>query len=142
MCRLGVHIDEIPKVVMRTLTLRYFVMWLRLDRVNNIGELDSILDEEDGDVVPDNIPVALGRVHLDGEPAHITDGVGTTLATLDSREAQEERCLAAGIGQHTGGRDVLGALEELEGAESACAASMHDAFGDAFVVEAHNLNME
>lgn len=125
---------------MRTLALRHFIMWLRLDGMNHIGKLDGILDEEDGDVVPDDIPVTLGRIHLDGEPAHIPNCVCTAFASLDSGKSKEERCLPAGIGQDTRSRHIFSALEELEGTESSRPAGMHDTLRDTLVVKAHNLD--
>ena len=40
---LRVHILEIPKVVVRRLSLRNFVMRFRLPGMNNIGEFDGVL---------------------------------------------------------------------------------------------------
>lgn len=73
-------------------------------------KLDSILNKKHGDVIANNIPIALGGIHLDGEPAHVTDSIGTALLTLHRRKAQEQRCRAEGICQDPGGRHVLGAL--------------------------------
>ena len=79
--------------------------------MNNIRELDSVLDEEHGDIITDNIPVTLSSIHLDRETTHIADRVRTTLATLDSREAQEQRCLARCISQDAVSGNILRALE-------------------------------
>lgn len=50
-------------------------MGLRLDGVNNVGELDGVLDEEDRDVVTDKVPVTFLRIKLDGEATDVTNGV-------------------------------------------------------------------
>ena len=47
--------DEVPEVVVCCLSSRAVVMGFRLQGVYNVGELDSILDEEYGDVVADDI---------------------------------------------------------------------------------------
>jgi hypothetical protein len=39
--------------------------------MNEVGELDGVLDEEDRDVVADEIPVALLSVELDGKAPYI-----------------------------------------------------------------------
>jgi hypothetical protein len=59
MLTLRLETDVVPEVVVRALALRHLVVRLGLDGVNKVGELDRVLDEEDGDVVADNVPVAL-----------------------------------------------------------------------------------
>ena len=53
---------------------------LRLHGVDEVGELDRVLDEEDRDVVADEVPVALLRVELHGEAAHVAGEVERALA--------------------------------------------------------------
>ena len=50
--------NKIPKIVVSRLALRNFVMWFWFDGVDDVGELDSILDEEYRYVVADQVPVA------------------------------------------------------------------------------------
>ena len=79
MCRLAVQVLKVPKIVVRRLRLRYFIMWLWFGGVDKVRELDGVLDEEDGNVVPDDVPVALLRVELHSEAADVADRVcGTT----------------------------------------------------------------
>ena len=56
---------------MRAGSLRETAVGLHLHGVNQIGKLDCILDKEDRNVVTHQIPVALLRVQLDGETAHV-----------------------------------------------------------------------
>ena len=58
---LGRQRNEVPESVMRGLGLRKFAIRLGFGRVNEIGELDRVLDEEDRDVVADEIEVAFLR---------------------------------------------------------------------------------
>jgi hypothetical protein len=62
--RLGA--EEVPCRVVCGRSLGHLIVRAWLDRVYEIGELDRILDEEDGDVVSDNVEVAFvgvaGRV--------------------------------------------------------------------------------
>ena len=72
MCMLsGVSDDEIPEIVVRRLRLRKGAVGLRLHRVDDVGKLDRVLDEEDRDVVADEVPVAFLGVELHREAAHV-----------------------------------------------------------------------
>lgn len=50
-------------------------MGFGLNGMNKVGELDRFLYEENGDIVPDNIPISFLGVKLGGEAAHIPNGV-------------------------------------------------------------------
>jgi hypothetical protein len=50
---------EIPRRVVSCCCLWNLSVWLGLDSVDQIREFDSILDEKDGDVVADDIFIAL-----------------------------------------------------------------------------------
>ena len=110
---------------MRRLSLRYLIMRLGLDSVHEVGELDRILDEEDGDVVADEIPVALVRVELGGEAAHIANGVGASARALHRTEAREDGRGARGIGKDASVGVLLGAVvKDLEITVGSCASSV------------------
>ena len=68
--------NEVPEVVVRGPGLREAAVGLLLGRVDQVGELDRVLDEEDRDVVPDEVPVALPGVELGSEAAHVAGQVG------------------------------------------------------------------
>ena len=74
---------------------------LRLDCVDQVGELDRILDEEDRDVVADEVPVAFLGVELHGEAAHIAREIAGAFVAGNRREA------------HEGGRLLARALEQV-----------------------------
>jgi hypothetical protein len=94
-------VHEIPEVVMGGLRSRNLCVRLRLDGVNNVRELDTLLDKEDGNIVANNVPVALIGVELDSKAADVSNGVGTTSTTLDCREPKEYGRGTRGIGEHT-----------------------------------------
>lgn len=71
----GSYRNEIPKVVVGSLSLGYFIMRHRLARVNDVGEFNGVLNEKDGNVVADQIEVALGSIELGGKPTNISDGI-------------------------------------------------------------------
>ena len=92
---LGRERNEIVKGVVRRSGLRNFVVRLRFHRVNQIGKLDRVLNEEDRDVVADEIEDAFVGVELDREPAHVPREIGRAARTSDGGEAHKDRRLAA-----------------------------------------------
>ena len=157
-CSFGVKELKVPKVIVGCLGLGDLVVRLGLARVDDIGKFQSILNEEHGDIVtvtvlayshpvrlrdrreiPNNVPIALFGVELDSKTTDISDSIGTTTTSEDCREAQEDRSSPRGIGQHTGGRDVGGTLEKLEGTMSCSTTSMYNSLGDALMIETVNL---
>ena len=107
--------------------------------MNQVGKLDRVLDEEHRDVVPDQVPVALLRIELDREAAHVARRVDGACAPRNRREAGED------------GRPFPLALEQVRLGELrnwSCAlevsmrgrtAGMDDAFRYALVIEVENL---
>ena len=139
---LGRERDEVPEVVVGGLRLREVAVRLGLDGVDQVGELDRVLDEEDRDVVADEVPVALLGVELDGEAADVAGEVGRALAAGDGREADEDRGLLALALEEVGPGDVGERLVVLEVAVGAVAAGVDDPLGDALVVEVEDLLAE
>ena len=82
-------------------------------RVDEVGELDRVADEEHRGVVADDVVVALGRVELQREAAHVAPGVGRALLAGDRREAQQRLGSWRPAGRPRPGvrRDILGHLE-------------------------------
>ena len=104
---LGRQPDEVPEIVVRRGRLREVAVGLGLHRMDEVGELDRVLDEEDRDVVADEVPVAFLGVELDREASDIARKVGGALVAGDRREADEGR------------RPLAGALEEVGAGEVA-----------------------
>ena len=106
-----------------------------LERVDHVGELHPVAHEEDGHVVADEVPVALARVELDGEPARVADGLRRAALVDDRREARDDGRLRARRAEEVGAgevRDVVGRLEEALGGG---AAGVDDALRDALAVK-------
>ncbi len=91
---------EIPERVVRRGGLRHRVVRLGLQRVHEVRKLHRVLDEEHGDVVADQVPVALVGVELDREATDVARGVGRSALARDGREPYEHRCDLAGFGEH------------------------------------------
>ena len=50
-------------------------MGLWLHGMNKVRELDRFLYEENGEIIPDNIPISFLSVKLGGKAAHVSNGV-------------------------------------------------------------------
>lgn len=102
MSRFRMHILKVPKVIMRTLTLRNLIVRLRLNRMNNVRKLDSILNKEDRDIIPHNIPVPFSSIHLHSEAPDIPNSIRTPSTTLDGGKPHKNGRFALRVIQDTG----------------------------------------
>ena len=115
--------------------LRHLMMRFGLDRVNEIGKLHRVLDEEHRDVVADQVPVALLCIKLRREAAHVPHRVCTAALAGDRREADEHRrALAHGRKRH-GPSDVGKRIGAFEVAVCARTTRVDDSLRDSLVVE-------
>jgi len=99
---LGVQGYEVPERVVRCLSLRDLAVRVRLRGVDQVGELDAILDEEDRHVVADQIHVPFRGVELHREAADVAHGVrgaAGAAGAYDGGEPHEYRSLAVLVGQ-------------------------------------------
>ncbi|MGY4515198.1 hypothetical protein ACVWWW_000766 [Lysobacter sp. HA18] len=137
--RFGHQRHEIPERVVRARRLRHLVMRLGFDGVHEVRELHRVLDEEHRDVVANEIPVALLGVELHREAAYVARGVlAAALAGHGGETHEHRRALACGL-ERRGHRDVGDRLVRFEETVRARTARMHDAFGNALVVEVRDL---
>lgn len=60
---------------MSALSLRYFAVRLRFNRLNKVRELDDILNEEHGNIAVSDIPITLLRVEFYGKVSNTTDSI-------------------------------------------------------------------
>jgi HTH-type transcriptional regulator/antitoxin HigA len=63
--------------------LRKAAVGFHLYGMDEVGEFDGILDEENRDVVADQVPVTFFSVKLDGKSAYVTWGIYRTCAARD-----------------------------------------------------------
>ena len=127
---------------MRGLGLREAAVRLLLGRVNHVRELDRVLDEEDRDVVPDQVPVAGPGVELGGEAAHVPGQVGGALVPGHGGEPDERRRAQARLGEQVGPGEVGQRLVVLEVPVRPVPAGVHHPLGDPLVVEVEDLLAE
>jgi hypothetical protein len=137
--RFGGEPDEVPKGVVGGGGLGGLVVGLGLHGVDEVGELDGVLDEEDGDVVADEVEDAVFGIELRREAAHVADSVGGAARAGDCGEAHEDGRPDRGVLQELGHRVGRHGLVDLEVAVGAGAAGVDDALGDTLVVEVGDL---
>ena len=135
---LRVERDEVPEGVVCGLCLRDLAIGVGLAGVDDVGELDAVLDEEDRNVVADKVERALVGVELHCEAAGVPNGVGRTTRPQHRREPGEDRCLDA-VSQKAGAGDRGCGAVATEDAMGSCSARVHHTLGDALVVEVRDL---
>ena len=110
--------------------------------MDEVGELDRVLDEEDRHVVADEIPVAFVGVELDREPAYVARGVGRPAGAGDRREPDEDRRAPPGSRRKPAVVTSERVARKLEVAMRRGAARMDDPLRDPLVVEVGDLLAE
>ena len=133
---------EVPERVVGGPGLRHREVRLGLGGMDEVRELHRVLDEEDGNVVADQVPVPFVGVELDGESANVARGVGGAALAEHRREPHEDRRLLACLGEHRGAGDVGQRLVTLEVAVRRRPARVDDPLGNALVVEMGDLLAE
>ena len=127
--------DKVPEIIVRGLRLGEGAIRLGLGRMDEVWKLNRILDEKDGDIVADKVPVALLRIELDREAPNVASEVEGAFRARDSREADESRRLLAHALEDVCAADVGQTVGQLEEAVGTVAARVNDPFGDALMVE-------
>mmetsp|Transcript_10322 Transcript_10322/g.32898 ORF Transcript_10322/g.32898 Transcript_10322/m.32898 type:complete len:253 (+) Transcript_10322:594-1352(+) len=115
---------------------------LALLRVDEVGELERVADEEHWGVVADHVPVAFLGVELDCKAARIAGGVGRAGLPTDGGEADEDGGFLANLVEKVSVGVLCDVLGHLEHALGAVAFGVHDALGHALAVEALHLLLE
>src|SRR5665811_1761998 len=110
--------NEIPECVVRGCRLRKAAIGLHLDGMDEVGEFNGILDEENRDVIADQVPVAVLCVKLDGKSAYVTRGIHRTRTACDGRYTSEHGCLLADLGEYPG---VVYSRNEAVSSKNPCA---------------------
>src|SRR5580698_4180552 len=130
---------EIPEIIVRGLRLRKAAVGLLLRGVDQVRKLDRVLYEKYRDVVADDVPVTFLGVKLHGEAAHVAREIGRSFVASYGRESYECRYFLSRPLKQVGARKLAQRLVIFEIAVSAEAASMNDAFRNAFMIEVKNL---
>jgi hypothetical protein len=107
--------------------------------MDEIRKLQRILNEEDGDVVSNDIPVALFRVKLDREPTDISHSICRAAAAQNCAESREERRTTGRVAENTSCSILRKTFVHFKCSEGSGAASVDDSLGNAFMVESMDL---
>ncbi len=130
--------EEVPHVV-RLLVVGERVGLLRVDEV---GELERVTDEEDGGVVAGQVVVAVLGVELQGEAPGVPDGIGRSASPGHRGEAQEGLGLLAHLGEESGPGPLGDVAGDDEGAVGRRPVGVDHPLGDALAVEPGQLLQE
>src|SRR5215217_5334201 len=103
---LGGERCEVPEGVVSRLCLWDPAVWFGFERMDEIGKLDCVLDEEHGNVVAHQIVVTLRSVELGGEAADIACNIEGTPLPDGCREPDENLGFLIRILQECRLRDV------------------------------------
>src|ERR1035441_7421609 len=95
--------NEIPERVVAGRRLRETPVGFHFYGMDEVGEFDGILDEENRDVVADQVPVAFLGVKLDGKSAYVTRGIHRTRAAGNGGYTGKQGCLHTDLGEYPGG---------------------------------------
>jgi hypothetical protein len=86
--------------------LRNLVIRLGLASMNDVRELHRILNEEDGNVVSNDIPVTFIGIEFHSEASNVANGIRGPTAAEHSGKAQEDWGFTRGVGQDTCTGDI------------------------------------
>ncbi len=127
---------------MGRLRLRKSPVRFLLGGVDQVGKLDGVLNEEDRNIIADEIPVAFLCIELHCKTAHVARKVSRALVARNRRETDEGWCLFPGALQEIRLCVCGEGLVSFEEAMRAVTARMHDALGNALMVEMEDLFAE
>ncbi len=138
----GMSVTKSQNVSCALRRLRITSIGFHLDGMDQVRKLHGVLNEEDGNVVPDHIEVAFLGVKLNGESAHVARQVDGTSSTGYGRKAGEYRRFDARIGKEVSASHVRHRLIRLEISMRRGAARMHDALRNALMIKVRYLFAE
>jgi len=107
--------------------------------MDEIGELHRVLDEEHRDVVADEVPVSFVGIELNSKPPDVPGRVGRAAFTGHRGKAHEHWGPLAHLGENRCPRELRQRLIAFKVAMRPRPARVHDALGDALMIEMRNL---
>jgi len=127
--------NEIPKSIVGRGGLGIASIGFHLDGVNQIRELHGVLNKEDGNVVADQIEIALLCVKLDREPSDITRQIDGASASGHRGKARENWRFDFRVGEKGGLGDMLHGFVGLEVSMGGGPPGVDDPFGDTLMIK-------
>src|SRR5674476_3138 len=125
--------NEIPEGVVRGRGLRKAAVGFHLDGMDEVGEFDGILNEENRDVDADQVPVAFLGVELDRKAAYVARGVDRAGAARDGRQARKHGGFLAHLGEYPGAGVLLQRGGQLEESMRTRSSRVHDTLRNTLV---------
>jgi hypothetical protein len=119
--------------------LRNLPVWLGLNGMNQIWELDGILNKENRNIVANNIEIAFVSVEPDSKAVNVSGSICGAPTSCNRGEADEGWGLLVGSIQERGTGDVRPVSEGLEGSVSSSTTSMDGAFWNALMIYMYRL---
>lgn len=107
--------------------------------LTDVRKLHGILDEKNGNVIADDVPITFLGVELDGKASNISDRVCTTTASKHGGEANEDWGGTGRVCENLCMGNIFGRFVDGEGAKRPGTTGMYHSFGDSLVVEAMDL---
>ena len=127
--------NEIPERVVRARRLRKAAVGFHLDGMDEVGEFNGVLDEENRNVVADQVPVALLGVKLDGEAAYVTRRIDRTRTACDGRYASKHGRLFTCLGEYPGAGVLLQRGGQFKESMRTRRPRVNDTLGNTLVIE-------
>src|SRR5580658_370871 len=131
--------NKIPEGVVRCCGLRETSVRLHFHGMDEIWEFDGILNEEDGNVISDQIPVSFLRVKLHRKPAYVPRRVHRTSTACDGGQSCKDGRLLTNLGEYSGGGVFLDRRGQLEISMHTCSSCVNDTFGNTLVIKMRDL---
>src|SRR4051812_16858630 len=103
--------------------------------MHQVGEFDGVLNEKDGNVVADQVKNSLVGIKFHSKAAHVAGQVGGAARTDHGGEADEDGCLALGVGEKARASQILERFVDLKYPVGSRASGVNYALGDALVVK-------
>src|ERR1039457_2013148 len=127
--------NEVPEGIVRSCRLRKAAVGFHFYGMDEVGEFDGILDEENRDVVTDQVPVAFLSVKLNRKSAHVTRGIYRTSAAGNGGYTGKQGCLHTDFGEYPGGGVSFQRGGQLKESVLARRARVNDTLGNTLMAE-------
>ncbi|MNN36314.1 hypothetical protein D3C81_1502070 [compost metagenome] len=117
----------------------HLVVWLRLNRMHEVGKLDGVLDEKYRHIVANQVEIPFIGIELDGKAAYVAHCIARATRPLHRGETHEHRGDFFRVLQEAGLGQLGVAAITLEVAMHPGTAGVDDTFRNALMVEVGDL---
>src|ERR1700748_1763551 len=107
--------------------------------MDQIRELDSVLNEEDRNVITHQVPVTFWRVHFHRETANVPGGISGAPRTCYGRKSHKHGGLQSRVGENFRGRVLGERLIDLKKTVGCRPSGMYHPLGNPVMIEVLDL---